>query len=766
MEVAIVGIIVTILLIALTTALKNVVKGGMVAKERTRALALAEDKLAELRKLGYANLKTRISRYRYPDDPDPDVPLSQKAGLPPYPATAPDSEEDPWTPEWILSGTMTYWRHVKVKCVEAVSGTLYQKPLPDGSEAGGTDDSSNLMHIEVAVTWESRLMRRMQQVRVASLVANMAVVSGNYGTIAGTIFDDGPNVAVNTDDSVVKGKPLVVHTTHPGTDESFSTPVNPLTGAYELTSLPDGEYIVKLQGAPEYHDSAYAVGNTGGPPPAGTPVDGNPVPDALPQTVTIGVGSRGHRNIGIWTTRIKAVWIIGRFTGASTGDTIYIESGDGLSSATQFTVDTDCTAGSPCNFWIPQVVWPSIGTKTFVLTIENKTQQKFGTATLCVDSAIPFLPPNPGVTATNFYWGYDPHPAWPVPCGACAAPCQMPAWSAALSATQWDNTPGTVMVVVREYYNGGDAGPLEGAWVGINDGGSGPAQTDGTGVATIAGVTPSPAGSLKISAWMSGTGYSDRDLAVADTLNPGAVKWANDAGGLGDAAPTTPPYTILLHRVAIVSGTVWRVCDGDTPPCDPDGSQGFPNASVTITNPETEFNVSVVTDAAGRFSCEDVIQESSDYTVRPSVGTNFSVAPTSLGVTVDANGVTFSKSDSNEPLEFVLAAINGTILGRVMKKVSNTPLLFERYEKGAIVIATTYGGAFPAELPSGTLAGTYSYSAITETDGSFTLKVATGVGDYTIYAFSPDGEAPAVGPYDVPSDSEVTAADLVIDMVP
>jgi len=342
-----------------------------VAKERARALVLAQDKMAEVKKRGYQALIPFVSKYYYPDQPDPAAPMSQLPDVPPYPATAPAPGEDPWTPETILSGKVEYWRHVKIKCVEDTATGLQQRPLPNlPTVVGGTDDSSNLMHIEVAVTWFSRLAKKIRQVRVTSMLANMKVTAGFGGEISGTIFDD-------ADDTLVTGKTLTVYTTHPGTGQSFSVPVDPADGSYFFSDLPDGEYIIKLAGEPEYLDSAHAVGNSD--------FDGDPCSEAAcEQSIVIETGDMTHLNKGIWTVKVYRVHIVGRFTGASPGDIVFIDSADGLSSGIKFDpVSGDCDA-TPCSFTISDVAWPVVGTKTFQVTLENRTQGRYGTATICM----------------------------------------------------------------------------------------------------------------------------------------------------------------------------------------------------------------------------------------------------------------------------------------------------------------------------------------------------------------------------------------------
>ena len=111
-ELAMMSVIAAILLVSLSQAISSTTRGTIVAKERSRAQALAQDRLEEVKNLGFSTLSMRGSNYWYPDLPDANNPLMQESTAVPYPATMPVFGEDPWTPEVIQVGRRSYWRHV------------------------------------------------------------------------------------------------------------------------------------------------------------------------------------------------------------------------------------------------------------------------------------------------------------------------------------------------------------------------------------------------------------------------------------------------------------------------------------------------------------------------------------------------------------------------------------------------------------------------------------------------------------------------------
>src|ERR1051325_3869470 len=162
-EITMMMLITTIAIVAIANGIRVTSRGVLAAKERSRGLAIARDKLEEVKNLGYQNLENKFSNYLYPDNPDPSIqptlilPIHQKKDAAPYPATVPNAADDPWTPEQIQEGRMTYWRPVKVKFVaESAPGQeLQQFPVPNAglNVIGGNDTGSNLAYIEVDVTW-------------------------------------------------------------------------------------------------------------------------------------------------------------------------------------------------------------------------------------------------------------------------------------------------------------------------------------------------------------------------------------------------------------------------------------------------------------------------------------------------------------------------------------------------------------------------------------------------------------------------------------
>jgi len=742
-EIAIITVIVTISLMAMTNAIRVATRGAVLYKERTRALAIAQDKMEQVKRMGYDSLKTRVSRYQWPTIPDPAAPLSQAPNVIPYPVPAPLPGEDPWSVEPVLAGLRTYYRHVKIKCVEEAGGVLQQKPTYAESPPGGTDTSSNLMQIEVDVTWFSKANWQMQQARITGLLANTRPPVVTEGRISGTVFNAATGLPLT-------GKKLVVYTTNLGTGDSFSDLVDAGKGTYTLYPLPLGQYIVKLAGAPEYYDSAHGTGAI-------------PVPPGAIEPITIDAGNLSQINKGIYTKPAVKVRIAGLFVGAVGGvDYIVIDAGDGVSSTTEFTVDSDCTAANPCSFALNNVAWAVSGTKQFRVNVTNKTKGRFGYGMICMDETA-------SVSATTFYWGYDQAPPFlpgPTPyvvptCGACGAvPCQNPAKEYMLSATAYSGSGASVRVFVQQYYNATVA-PLPGARVYINDGNSGTQVTDSSGYAGcstcyITGVKSSLANAIKVKAWMSTTGYTTDEWVLSfDVVDGGTYDLT--VGSSGDPG-TDQKHNFVLKKVSSVSGTTWKVCDGGSPPCGP-ASEGMGGVTVSLVNNQTGFSQVVTTDSGGKFLFPNVPMETYDYTLVPSGGGDMLSNPIERLVKVGANGFSIRTDSSGLQNQFVLTVVNGIITGRVMR--GGVP-----YGKGAVVFATTYGGTFPSTLPSGLLAASHTYSAITETDGTYTLKVATGVGNYTVHVFTPDNPtAPvtvSVSAGQPAAGATVTAPDAVI----
>lgn len=709
-EVMIFSLILTIAVVGLTTALRVTTGATLVAKERSRALALAQDKLEEVKNMGYEALRPKVSNYPWPTVADANAPLAQAPGLPPYPSppfVAPLPSEDPWTPESILSGGITYWRHVKIKCVEDIGGTLFQRRIPDPPyEVGGTDTSSNLMQIEVNVTWSSRLTKEMRQVRLVTLLANLAPPVVRLGRITGTVYDEGPTLAAG-DDTVV-GQPLVVYATN-GLGDSFTTSINPGKGSYELNDLPDGTYTVRLAGGGGYYDGGY---------------NGTADPCAAPCVCTslyIGPGQfEPPSAVSIWTRKVARVKAYGTFTGASAGDVVRISAGP---STTDFVVGA---TGCPCFFELNDIRWPAAGSRTMNVTL-TRGSLSFGMGTICMDST-------QAASATDYIWGVAPPPGYvATPCGACPAPCQSPSEATPLDAAQWASGTASVKVHVVEYkgWSLADANLAE-AKISLNDGTSATATTDATGLAPggyVTNVQPLPGNSIRINVWYTTTDYSTETYVIQQPLSP---------GGSFDVATEKLPPDFRLKPICMVTGTIWKACDSPTglPPCNPATSVGFGAIPVNIFNDSTGFTAVATTDAAGRFVQTGVVREDSTYKydVKPSSGADYVCRPVKLLGVFSEKGKSYwegqDESSVAKPFEFVLQAVNGRISGTVFQGG-------REYPKGAIVYATTYTGAFPASLPDASLSGEYTFSTITGTDGSFLIKVASGF-SYNLHVFSPD----------------------------
>ena len=714
-EIALTAVIVTISLLAMSNAIINAGKGPTIFKEKSRALSLAQDRVDEVKRMGFDALTTRYSKYQWPTVPDPEAPLSQALSAPVYPSPAPDAGLDPWLPETILSGGIVYWRHVTVKCVEELDGVLKQKPDPADAPPGGVDPSTNLMRVEVDVTWFSRVLKGMRHVRVVTMVANPKVPVSAEGRISGTVFNEGPTAGPGDDTPITCAK-MVVYASNPATGDSYSVAVK-ADGRYELSHLPVGEYLVKLSGAPAYYDSAHSAA-------------GDPVPPAAASTVTLTTMDKEKASVGIWTRPARRVRIIGGFIGAAESEQVTVTSSDGLSKPQTIIPSKNCVPGDECFFEVPDVGWPTVGIKTIKLTVANVPKGTYDEATICMDSA------KVG-TATDFYFGPPPPLYTPTPCGACPNPCQSS--SLYLNAGGKTDIGAKIRVKVKEYFSGSKS-DLAGALVCVNDGNSGTQMTGADGYQTatgyIAGVKPAQTGLLTVRAWMGTTGYSTDVWRLDFDVQPGISYNLEEEQEWSETLlpPLLLRHTFVLKRVSDISGTVYKTCASGAPPCG-FGSEPMKGVVVRIANPNTGFGTAVTTDDYGHFTFTGVPVEATNlYKVTPSGGGDLQSNPPESSVKVAVNGLVYVKDNSGQPLEFVVTLMNGYITGKVLK--GGLP-----YDKGAIVFATTYAGTFPSTLPNSVLSGYRAYSTITETDGSYTVKVATGVGNYRIHVFSPDNPA-------------------------
>ena len=397
-ELTISMLIASIAVMALVTALRTAFRGNLMAKDKTRAMTLARDRLEEVKNSGYSSLTNRYSNYVYPDNGDPAAPLYQKENVVPYPAVKPSVAEDPWTPETILIGNTAYWRHVVVKFVtENASGKLEQDPLPCPScvpaEAGGSASSSNLAMIEVDVTWWSRRLSRMQQVRVSTLVANANIPTTTIGEISGTVLDDdtddnGDNPTnaivllptIGPDDAAIKSQQIIVVARQLETNDTYSTKTSTVDGTYTLSSLPYGGYYVEIRGAPGYRDSAYTGYDE--PPGVSSPI----------KTVTLSPAAIREKNISIFTTKLKRITLHVKIKGVDatvTPQAIRATVDDGVSADYLQTLSgANYDASNPWVFVISNVAVPYTGAVNYTLKVENQTSLTNATARFCVASSV------------------------------------------------------------------------------------------------------------------------------------------------------------------------------------------------------------------------------------------------------------------------------------------------------------------------------------------------------------------------------------------
>jgi len=752
LELSMMSLIAGILLVSLAQAMRSTTLATIVAKERARAQALAQDRLEEVKNFGFNTLAMRFSNYWYPNDPDLDNPLMQKAAAIPYPAIVPLTGEDPWTPEVIMVGKRNYWRHVVVKFVEpdpdvAGSGQLVQAPKPSANgfpKKGGTNPASNLAFVEVDVTWFNSRLGKIQQVRLATLVANPNAMSNvTVCQIVGNIYDTkalpevGPGAASAPDaDDVAIAQPLVVSARNILTGEKYTTTANAATGSYSLTNLPSGAYEVLVFGAPKYLDGGFNDKNT----PA------NEYNQTVSVTVSLADSSADDTNI--YLSKAILVKIYGVFSGVdgTVGGpkTVQVYNSDFSSVPTELTISTttNCTAGAPCWFVLNDVAWPATGKMLWKTMVVNLTDKVGMAATICADGLIA----SPA-SATDFYLGMAPPFAagWKGCSTGCApvfgTDCVYPGDSGAYSpmnlATNFKKP--TLRVDAVEFYDGVDhplgasicplarigfLSSLDGisATLGFNS----DSTTIFLNLKTMEGlITIQPAPTISLKAWVTTTGYSEDSYFLPFDTNPGlgAVPPSADYDLVDGPQPiATDRYTFRFIRISTISGTVWITA----------GTKGYIGAPVRISLQSADWNNVVITNGQGNFFHTTIPVNSNKYLVAPIAGADYVSAPPSRLVLVDKNGLVYDKDTSGNQLEFTLTAINGSIRGVVTKGGVAV-------SEGAVVIASTYNGPFPSTFPSATLAGAYTYSTVTYSDGSYHLKVGTGLGNYYIYAFTKQG---------------------------
>ena len=785
-ELAMMSLIAAILLISLSTALSTTTRGATAVKERARAQALAQDRLEEVKNLGFSTLAMRVSNYWYPDQPEPNNPLMQLSTVRPFPTIAPASGEDPWTPEIIVVGKRSYWRHVVVKFVEpdpniVGSGQLVQSPKPSPGgypDKGGTNPGSNLAYIEVDVTWSgiATPWGEIDQVRLATMVANPNVSTLAFGSISGTVLDTGGIDAAagittalvrDADDKAISWSALVVMARNILTDEKYSTKVDTSKaisgeyGYYKIDNIPNGAYEVLVFGAPKYLDGGYNGKNT-------------PATESY-QTVSVVVSSAAMQltNVNIWLSKALLVKLYGKFTGvdgkcATPGDDycnakrVQIYNSDFSSAPVEISVTQTCNSSAPCWFVLNDVAWPATGKVLWKTMVVNLTDKVGIGVTICADAAI--ASPN---SATDFYLGMSAPGGW----SGCSAGCQADFPILGSDCIYPDVTSSTPLVLassfmkarlkvkVMEYYDGQDweltstiQKMVRVGFLSTNDGISATLGLDANSTTVFEniksgeGMIPlQPAPSIRLKAWATTTGYSEDSYFLPfDTL--AGVDYNLIPFGGGGAPDPDQRYTFRLVRVSAISGTVWLVS----------GTKGFVNASVRIALQSADWNNVVTTDGSGRFLHSTIPMNSKTaYVVSPIVGADYVSTPTQRTVMVDKNGLVYTKDAFNNELEFTLAAINGAIRGTVTK--GGVPV-----SEGAVVIASTYNGVFPSTFPSAALSGAYTYSTVTYSDGTFRLKVGTGLGNYYIYAFTRQGGTESsIGPLPVGGLAVVAGSESV-----
>lgn len=748
-EIAFMMLIVSILIVSLTNAIQVAARGTLAAKERSRALSLARDRLEEVKNFGYTTLSARVSLYYYPEVADADSSLHQRRDLPPYPVTPPSAGDDPWTPEVMVDGNIGYWRHVVVKQVEEIGdgGDLQMRPLQNPAppcldcdpltviEPGGTSPLTHLIYLEVDVTWFSRRTHRMEQVRVSTLSADVYSPQAVTGSISGTVYCETgiPNpvagVVPDADDKPVTVAKLAVVARDTLTGASYLTYSNTPDGTYVISNLPNGSYYLDLRGAPLYDDSGFT--NQTGESQAGLPM----------VTVDIDDGTKNQNAKAIWTRRVNPtrvdIWAQG--INAGPAKTIVVAVSDGMSLPVNATLSgtITCTAASPCWFSVPNVAWPSSGQTTYRITLNDVTDNTTGSATIFLDKAR-----SSGAT-DYFVVGANPGLAqWGAPNAnrACASYgagndyCVSTADYAPVSiSTTTSGLPASVKVKVQEFIGTNSAGTetqdLSAANVTlarvVMSAGSTTATLllDSSGLTmgtTVFTTVPPNAGQVTFKAYMTSTGWDTDSYFLPFNVQPG---WSYDLIP-GETPPPDPVdssrHIFVLHRVATITGTVYKA----------DGT-GKSKGKVTIRNISTNWNNTITADNNGVFTHASVPISGNVYSVAPVADPDFVSVPPTLDVQAKDQGTVYRvNAPGTTPLAFTLVSVNGIIKGTINQSASKV------FGAGATVIASTYdttSSMFVSSMPSSLLSAQYTYSVVTLADGTYRLKVATGVGNYNLY---------------------------------
>ena len=265
------------------------------------------------------------------------------------------------------------------------------------------------------------------------------------------------------------------------------------------------------------------------------------------------------------------------------------------------------------------------------------------------------------------------------------------------------------------------------------------------------GVPAEPAGNLKLDVWVGTTGYTTDSLTSTFDVIPGGSYDLEESGGWAVEPSSDKRRNLVVSKASRLCGTVY---DGTGAP--------MAQAAVRIRCPNTEWSSIVTTNAAGLFVHSAVPVETYSYYVEPLGGADYVSTPVNRLVTVSAAGLTYNKDQTAADMKFNMVAVNAEIKGQVYHPAGT------KASTGVLVIATTYagGGAFPTKLPATSLANTFSYSTITMTDGAYSLKVASGIGQYYLYAYLVDNGvakllATPAGPVTVNSAAPVVQ-DLVV----
>jgi len=441
--------------------------------------------------------------------------------------------------------------------------------------------------------------------------------------------------------------------------------------------------------------------------------------------VSVTPASRTVKNVNIWTKKLRTIMVKGAFKGINSPGRpldVRIVCSDGISKPILMSTEY-CDESNPAYFIIPDVAFPEKQAQ-YTITLSD-TVGGVGNAVICLDgksntNVDPLIlgyncktPPLPHYGSAGCYLccpyvkaDYECNQALPSPIDLAGG-----------------YTNATARILITEYYDQNGSQPFSSTTTGrikmVNKTtGDTIIQTPSPGGTAFFSVPVVEAQQIEFTAYMTTTGYTGDTFFLPFAVMPGAKYDLEECVSCVGLPPGDSRHTFVMKRVSAICGTVWAVT----------GTKGYASAQVSVYNEGTKWQTVVVTDGSGRFYAPDVPQEKSEvYRVAPMTGADLTSDPLSYHVAVTANGLDIHNGTEG-PLEFTLNAINGIIKGVITLNGKPVPT-------GATVIASTYDhtgfNTFVDSFPNAALNGQYTYSAVTMTDGTYRLKVATGITDAT-----------------------------------